>query len=148
MFCYHLRCKMQKSILIEAGSNKIYLYAKRQLLKWVEPIYARKKMCMLYPPTWLLQAHPFESFQEACRMYSISYFDQSILLKFLHQHLLLSWCNFFFLLLSALAHCVPPSCANLIASSVSSYVNIVNLAHSFLISCKCSVLPPVVFLFL
>lgn len=47
MLCCHLRYEMQKSILIEAGSNKIYLYAKRQLLKWVEAIYARRKIYIL-----------------------------------------------------------------------------------------------------
>lgn len=68
---YHLRYKMQKSILTETGSNKIYLYAKRELLKWIETIYAREKICMPCPSTWLLQDHPFESFQEECEMNSL-----------------------------------------------------------------------------
>lgn len=149
MLCYHLRYKMQKSILIEAGSNKKYLYAKRQLLKWVEPIYVRKKICMPYPPTWLLQDHPFEPFQEECGMYSIFCFDRSILLKFLHQCSLLSWSSLFFFLII----CTWPLCSSLMYKSdciicLFISVNIVSLAHSVLVSCKCSVLLPAVLLFL
>lgn len=143
---YHLSYEMQERILIEAGSNNTYLHS-RWLLKWEDTIW-EEKMCMPASSTNMITTgssllvlprhirnvfyflfwpnHPFNT--------SSSTFPVVLIQLFFS--------------LSAPAHRVPPSCADLPARLSLPICQSVSLAHSSLISYKCSVLPPMMFLFL
>lgn len=143
ILCCDLKYKMQKSILIEAGSSKIYLYTKRQLLKQVkELMWERKYVYTLSTNSftagsslWVL---PRSTHNEFYFLFWLKY-----PFKISSSTFALNWARLFFPYYLHLP--------TVFLSHVQIWlhllsVSIVNLSHSFLISYKCSILLPVVFL--
>lgn len=109
-------------------------------------IYVREEISMPYLPAWSLQDHPLESFQEACTVNSLLFW-----LKYPFKISSSTFAAKLILIIFFPVTYICPLCSFLMCKSdciicLFISVSIVSLPYSFLISCKCSILLPVVFL--